>query len=129
MKNKASLVLLEQLVMVLVFSLAAAACLRIFVWSDRTSREMQQHSEGVILCQNAAETLKAAADLEEGALSLGAVRQGNLWKAQYDGKYRLELEETQRMISGMGQAIVRTVSMETEETLFSLLVGWQEVAP
>ena len=31
--------------------------------------------------------------------------------------------------AGMGQAIVRTVSMETEETIFSLLVGWQEVTP
>jgi len=129
MKNKASLTLLEQLVMILVFSLAAAACLRLFAWSDQTSREMQQHSEGLVLCQNAAETVKAAADLEKGALSLGAVWQGTRWEAQYAGKFRLELEEIQQRIPGMGQAIVRTVSMETEETIFSLLVGWQEVTP
>jgi fucose permease len=56
MKQKASLVLMEQLVMILVVSLAAVLCLRIFAWSDRASREMQQQAEAVILCQNAAET-------------------------------------------------------------------------
>ena len=39
MRSKAPLVLMEQAVMVLVFALAAALCLRAFVWSDQLSRQ------------------------------------------------------------------------------------------
>ena len=39
MKNRTSLVLMEQLVMVLVFALAAAVCLTVFAEADRISRE------------------------------------------------------------------------------------------
>jgi len=128
MKNKASLTLLEQLVMILVFSLAAAACLRLFAWSDRTSREMQQQSQAVILCQNGAETIKAAADLEAGARILGAEQKGSLWTVEH-GSLSLELEAKTPPVSGMGMAEIRAVLTETEAVLFSLTAGWQEVAP
>ena len=39
MKSKAPLALMEQMVMLLVFALAAALCLQAFVQSDRLSRE------------------------------------------------------------------------------------------
>ena len=129
MKNKASLVLLEQLVMIVVFSLAAALCLRIFVWSDRTSREMELRDKAVVLCQNAAETLKAEGSLEAGAARLGAAARENLWSAVYDGQLRLELENREAPASGMAAAEIRAVSEETGEVLFSVTVGWQEVAP
>lgn len=128
MKNKASLTLLEQLVMILVFSLAAVACLRLFAWSDRTSREMQQQSQAVILCQNTAETIKAAADLEAGVRILGAERKGSLWTVEH-GSLRLELEAKTPPVSGMGMVEIRAVLTETEAVLFSLTAGWQEVAP
>ena len=40
MKNKTSLVLMELLVMVLIFALAAAGCLRCFAWAKLSSREI-----------------------------------------------------------------------------------------
>ena len=40
MKNKASLVLLEQLIMTLVFALAAAICLQIFVIAKATQGQI-----------------------------------------------------------------------------------------
>lgn len=129
MKNKASLVLLEQLVMILVFSLAAAVCLRIFVWSDQTSRELELRDRAVVLCQNAAETLKAEGALEAGAEALGTVLQDNIWSVSCDGEIRLELEEKKSGIPGLGAAEIRAVAVKTEEVLFSITAGWQEVAP
>ena len=127
MKQKTSLVLMEQLVMILVVSLAAVLCLRIFVWSDRTSREMQQQAEAVILCQNAAETIKAAGNLEAAAISLGAVLQGDVWTVSDAEDLCMELRKLETSVPGLGQAEIRVLSEETGEILFSLTTGWQEV--
>lgn len=127
MKQKASLVLMEQLVMILVVSLAAVLCLRIFAWSDWASREMQQQAEAVILCQNAAQTIKAAGSLEAGAMSLGATRQGDVWTVSDAEQICMELQKLEAPVPGLGQAEIRAVSAQTGEILFSLTTGWQEV--
>lgn len=58
MRSKAPLTMMEQMVMVLIFALAAALCLQAFVKSDRLSRQMEARDRAVILCQNAAEVLR-----------------------------------------------------------------------
>lgn len=58
MRSKAPLALMEQLVMVLVFALAAALCVQVFVLSDKTSRLHQARDRAMIEAQNAAEALK-----------------------------------------------------------------------
>ena len=58
MKSKAPLVLMEQVVMVLVFALTAALCLRMFVLADRLSVKYAATDRAVIEAQNAAEWLK-----------------------------------------------------------------------
>lgn len=118
MKNKASLVLLEQLIMILVFALAAAACLRIFAWSDRTGREMERQGQAVILCQNAAEILKSTGSLKEAEAVL-----------EQDSGFILELQTNENSVPGLGQAKVRVYWKDTGQLLFSLPVGWQEVLP
>ena len=59
MKSKATLFLMEQLVMILVFALAAALCLGVFARADAMSRQLARRDEAVILARNAAELLKA----------------------------------------------------------------------
>lgn len=118
MKSRISLVLMEQLVMVLVFALAAAACLRIFVWSAETSREIQERTEAVILCQNAAELVKASGNLEAAASVLDAAAQ--------DG-YTIELQKLESHIPGLSRAEIRATA--DGEVLFSLVTGWQEDLP
>ena len=54
MKSRAPLVMMEQLVMVLVFALAAAVCVRIFALSDRLSLENETRDRAVAAVQNAA---------------------------------------------------------------------------
>ena len=119
MKNKTSLLLMEQLVMVLVFALAAALCLTAFVKADQISRETVQRDEAVLLAQNAAQVLKATSgDADRAARMLEA-------DAAAAG-YRLEIQRTESGLDLLGQAEIR-VWLE-EELLFTLRTGWQEVA-
>lgn len=125
MKNKTSLVFLEQLIMVLVFALAAAACLRCFVYADQLSREIAHQDQAVILAQNGAEILKSCSgDLSEAAAHLNGTRKGETLTAAYQD-LTLEIKKSGSGIPGLGQADVR-VTLEGE-TLFSLEVCWQEV--
>ena len=72
MRSKAPLALMEQLVMVVVFALAAALCVRIFALSDRFSRECEIRDRAVSAVQNAAEALKACrGDYAEASGILG----------------------------------------------------------
>ena len=59
MRNRAFLPLMEQAIMILVFALAAALCLRTFVWADGYSARQQARDQAVTVAQNAAETLQA----------------------------------------------------------------------
>lgn len=71
MKHKSSLILLEQLIMLLVFSLACAACLGIFARAHTLSRDTALQDQAVLLAQNTAERLKAGQELPDaGALTL-----------------------------------------------------------
>lgn len=118
MKNKTSLLLMEQLVMVLVFALAAALCLSVFVKADQISQETVQRDEAVMLAQNAAEMLKATADIE-------LVRQKLESDAAAAG-YRLEISPIESEIPLLGQAEI-SIWLDNEQ-IFNLRTGWQEVA-
>ena len=58
MRNKAPLAMLEQLVMLLVFALAAALCLQAFALADRLSDRTERFDRAVLEAQRAAETVK-----------------------------------------------------------------------
>ena len=126
MKNKASLVLLEQLIMTLVFALAAAICLQIFVKADSISLETARLGQAQVLAQNAAEAVKATqGDLIQAAAVLGG-RTG-------DNVLTLESEDLLLTVSklpvadGLGKADV-AVTFEGA-TLLAFTTGWQEVTP
>ena len=55
MRSKTPLALMEQMVMVLVFALAAALCLQVFVVTDRMSERNKDIDHAVLLAQNTAE--------------------------------------------------------------------------
>ena len=59
MRNKTFLVLMEQLVMILVFALAAALCLQAFVFARRTALRHEQRDQAVQEAQNTAEAMKS----------------------------------------------------------------------
>ena len=110
MKNKASLALMEQLMILLVFALCAALCLQAFVGADRIARENEARDEAAILAQNTAESLKAGLPIPEAPENLS-----------------LEVTHLPPEIPGLAKAEVAIFSQETGNLLISLTVGWQEV--
>lgn len=113
MRNRASLVLMEQLVMVLVFALAAALCLQVFVRAEEISLETERRDEAVRIAQNAAQLLKAGGDEEETEINLSGAG------------YVVQIQKLPAELPGLEQAKI-AVFYETAE-LFSLITGYQEV--
>lgn len=142
MKSKAPLMLMEELVMLAVFALAAALCLQAFVKSDQMSRAAQDRDRAALLCQSVAEAVQnTGGDLEAAAarldLPFNAYRDEGVFVSHYredwtlntaDRTYAFVLhaqpEETD--LPGLGRARVWVNDARTGETVFSLTTAWQE---
>ena len=135
MRSKAPLALMEQLVMVLVFALAAALCVQVFVLSDRTSRRNEARDRAVLAAQNAAEEVKSVrGDFAQAAALYGGTWNGQLWGRSYDADWARDGDDYHVLVtpadSGdalLGAAEVAVYTAEGD-LLFTLPVAWQEVA-
>jgi len=113
MKSRASLLLLEQLAMVLIFALTAAICMQAFVKADEISVYNARQDRAVMLAQNAAELLKAGGPPES---------------IPQDEEYPMEIRVEESGVPGLARATISVRHVEEESPLFSVTVGWQEVA-
>ena len=138
MKSKAPLALMEQLVMVLVFALAAALCLQVFVLSDRMSQRSEARDHAVVQVQNVAETLKGYdGDLSESAARLGGIADEKSLQIGYDTDWRpvpvaesiylVQAVRTEEEDPLLGSAHVFAQTVDGD-VLFQVNVCWQEVA-
>lgn len=135
MKNKQSLVLMEQLIMILVFALAAALCLQAFALSDRLSRRSQSRDQAVLVCQNAAEILEhCSGDYALASSQLGGSWDGSVWEITYDEvwtsntdspAYILQVTPLESGNPLLGTARVKLHTANGDE-LFSLSASWQK---
>ena len=135
MKSRAPLALMEQTVMVLVFALAAALCLRAFVLADGISRRVEATDQAVLWAESAADTLKARnGDLAQAAAELGGELDGRCWTISLDENWQETAGEptytlTARPIQSdqplLGKAQI-DVAEKNGDSLFSLEVCWQE---
>ena len=139
MKSKAPLLMMEQMVMLLVFALAAALCLQAFVKSDELSQRSQRRDEAVTAAQSAAEIVRhCQGDLDRSAALLGAERHGGDsdgllvaydqdWNiAQGTMRYHLGVVLEDSGVDGLGKGHVSMTEADNGETLFELDVAWQE---
>lgn len=133
MKNKAPLALMEQLIMLLVFALAAALCLQVFALSGRVSRRCEAQAFAATAVQNVAETVKHnRGDLSpftgDSAAEQALIGFDEQWQETApEGAEHLilvTLEETD--VAGLGKATV-TARTAAGEELFGIAVCWQEV--
>lgn len=150
MKSKAPLLLMEQMVMLVVFALAAALCVQAFVRSDASSRRSEARDHAVVLCQNAAELIRHTGDVGDALAQLhGQVyERDGVYHAYYDQDmnyvwsqpdcgmeapqiaYRLEVTPVDTGVDGLGKARVEMTTTEDNSVVFALDVAWQEeVAP
>ena len=151
MRSKSPLALMEQVVMVLVFALAAALCLRVFVFSDQASERNEAVDRAVLEVQNAAETLKSTglpADeaQKEVATRMGGTMSQGLVQICYDEAwnvlsgnteacaYVVEIQGLPAEVDGMVKVHIRAAAVKdislggSGEDLFAIDVAWQEVS-
>jgi len=138
MKSKAPLALMEQLVMVLVFALAAALCLQAFILADQTSRRNAERSRALTEAQNAVEMLKSVhGDFEEAARLYGGTWNGLMWGWSLNGNweiadgtvplaYHVLATPTDSGVPLLGTADIGVYTADGEQ-LCSLSAAWQEV--
>ena len=128
MKRKTPLALMEQLVMVLVFALAAALCVSCFVTADRLSRRNAVRDDAVIAAQNAAEVLKdCRGDYERAAAVLNGTLEHGVLKLSGEETFYLVVTPADSGDPLLGRATVEAYAAADEEELFALTVSWQEV--
>jgi len=136
MKNKAPLALMEQLIMILVFALASALCLRLFVYSDQVSVNGAARDQAAAVVQNAAEALKlSGGDMEAAAELLGGEAAEDGWRIGYDKQWKetddkrpafiVEAKPAEDGDPLLGSAEVSARTADGR-ALFQVTVCWQE---
>ena len=112
MKNKSTLVMIEHIVMLLVFVLAATVCVRVFVLAEKLSRTYEATDRAVQAAQNTAEMMKRNGPAwfteQQDVLHTGE----NTWAVFYNENWDTTGAET------MVYALVAKVSENTDENLW-----------
>lgn len=85
MKSKAPLALMEQMVMLLVFALAAALCMQAFVKSDEISHDSYMKGSAALAAQNAVEAVRHNGGSPRQALSGAAAMLGGSYEDRSGG--------------------------------------------
>ena len=151
-RSKAPLAMMEQMVMLLVFALAAALCLQAFVKSDEMSKGGEARDRAVTLCQNVAEVLRSnGGDPGEALRTVTGqcltTDRGD-FTARFDENWELIepdrsfgageqyyfawVSELDSGVPGLGKAEVYVESVAPTDgeltRIFELEVAWQEVS-
>jgi len=135
MRSKTPLALMEQVIMVLVFALAAALCLRAFVLSDSTSRACEEQDRAVMAAQTVAEAVKLtrgdyaeAERMAEAALeNVDVVSFHSDHAESVPGAMRIIITPVDSDTELLGLAEI-SAQNETGDEILSLTVAWQEVS-
>lgn len=138
MKRNASLALIEQVIMLLILIIAAALCMKAFVWSDQKSLYYGDRDRAMVELQSAAEVLKAnGGDFSAAAAAYGGSATQTQWVLEFDenwnltssaGTYRICADAVVCDVDYLGSATL-TVQPAAGDILAQLTVSWQEVAP
>lgn len=134
--SKPPLILMEQMVMVLVFALAAALCLQAFVKSDSISKKSEQRDRALVCAQNAMEVVRdCRGDMYAAAELLGAQYPGedklmidydSDWRIS-DGhmRYTLGAVTLASGVDGLGMAEVWVRDELEDRELVRMDIAWQ----
>lgn len=129
MKNKTALLLIELSILLAVFAVAAAVCLRLFAWADTTSKQDAQQDAALLYAQNAAQEIKRSrGDLEQAAQRFGGQVTGGLWELPLEDGALLRAEGRETDTEYLGMARV-TVFDGDGSVLVRLDTCWQEDGP
>lgn len=144
MRRKPPLILMEEMIMLLVFALAAALCLQAFVRSEALSERSEARDKAVTLCQNVAEALRGSGGYMGDAAWAASKRMGyhcdmgtiyqefdEDWNPVESGVYRLDAGPggTPNEMPYLERAHIRVAkggnAGQEPDVLFELEVAWQ----
>ena len=141
-KSKAPLTMIEQMVMLLVFALAAALCLQAFVKSDEMSEHMEARDRAMVLCQNAAEAIRSTGGSWDTAYDLmgmpfpypGLGKEASVFYYDEDWTlidtddcaYQRGIEPLDSGVDGLGTAKISVTEEDSFDAIFAIEVAWQE---
>lgn len=118
MRSKTPLVLMEQLVMVVVFAMAAAICLQVFGLSEKLSKKNEDVAAAAFLAQNTAEELKYS----HGDILLEWEEADGVYYLEEAYRMEVRMEDTEE-----GLQKVNLQVLKDGVVLFEIPVAWQEV--
>lgn len=127
MKNKSMLTVIELTVMILFFALAAAVCVKGFVWTEQRSVRNAVRDHAVLQAECTAELLKSTrGDLSnaDGFIPAADGWERSFTHADVPCVLRVVLTQPQPLLGGADVA----VSNASGEVLVTLSVYWQEVS-
>ena len=148
MRSRSPLALIELLIMIMIFALAAALCLRAFVWADLKSASNADADMAALHAQSAAELLKGSGgDYSFAAMELGGVlsaaqygdklapaaeqesllvRYDSDWKSSPEADaFTLSAVPLETSVSGLESALI-AVNDASGAELISFTVSWQK---
>lgn len=137
MNRRATLSLMELVIMLLVLAVAAAFALQAFVRADRISEENATRDQALLQLQSAAEVLKSTrGDFSAAAAIHGGNAETDQWQLSFDeswkqtkdGCYRLQVARLDPDIPHLGGARLELLQPDGS-VLARLEVRWQEVEP
>ena len=120
MKSKAHLFLIELLIMLLVFSVSAALCLKTFSKAEHISIENELRDSAVIDAQNTAQMIKSSGGIQ----TLDGIFDDEKLVIDKD-KYLIFVTEKENDIALLGSANV-TVTDKNGNEIFALEVSYQK---
>lgn len=137
MKSKAPLAMMEQLVMVLVFALAAALCLQTFVLSGKISKKTEAKNRAVTEVQNAAEIMKnggfskyleryAPKQTEDESVSF-FTKDWEITGEENQAEYKLTVSYTESVDLSLWKADIAIATVSGEELIRIPVAGQTEV--
>ncbi len=125
MRGKSPLVIIELVIMLLVFALAAALCLGAFALAEDISERSAQRSDAATMAQNCAEILhRYGGDMEKSAEVLGGSCFGGELRVEKDG-LALSVSEAESGHELLGAAHISVVDSSGAE-LFAFNCAWQK---
>ena len=137
-RGKAPLMLMEQVVMILVFAIAAALCVQAFVTAGLMARTSEKKDRGANIAQTIAEVVKEThGDLEQAGKCLDGQFYNEELILYYDKDWNQISEEEEAWYKAsakvtekgeyFSQGDVKVTDIRNEQEIFSLDMGWQEV--
>ena len=126
MKSRSTLLLMEQVIMVMFFAIAAILCIQIFVYAHRTSIKNAQRTEASVVVQSVAEELKCSGgDYEAISRLHGGNWDGTALEIKDENaEYIVCVTPLEDSNPYMDKAEVKAVA--GEDILVAIQVGWQE---